>query len=112
MANRRGKEAGLTRARVSVAPPAVNAGKPRISTAMSDDARYSRDMIGRNEEHYEIRNEAAAHNLLFLCDHAANAVPAELGTLGLSSEDFQAHIAYDIGAGHLTRALADRFAAP
>ena len=69
-------------------------------------------MVGRNEEHYEIRNAAAAHNLLFLCDHAANAVPAELGTLGLSPEDFQAHIAYDIGAAPLTRALADRFAAP
>src|SRR5712691_5683536 len=69
-------------------------------------------MIGRNEEHYEIRNAAAAHNLLFLCDHAANAVPAELGTLGLSPADFQAHIAYDIGAAPLTRALADRFGAP
>src|SRR6266700_7210551 len=69
-------------------------------------------MTGRNEEHYEIRNAAAEHNLLFLCDHAANAVPAELGTLGLSPTDFQAHIAYDIGAAPLTRALADRFAAP
>jgi len=64
------------------------------------------------QEHYEIRNEGAAPNLLVLCDHAANAVPAELGTLGLSLSDFQAHIAYDIGAAPLARALADRFGAP
>ncbi len=63
-------------------------------------------------EHYEIRNDGAPRNLLFLCDHAANAVPAELGSLGLSLADFQTHIAYDIGAATLTRALADRFGAP
>src|SRR5258705_8378465 len=63
-------------------------------------------------EHYEIRNDGAAPSLLFLCDHAANAVPAELGSLGLPLSDFQTHIAHDIGAASLTRALADRFAAP
>ncbi len=35
-----------------------------------------------------------------------------LGTLGLGAADFAAHIAYDIGAAGLTRALADRFQAP
>jgi len=69
-------------------------------------------MTESGQEHYEIRNNGAAHGLLFLCDHAANAVPAELGSLGLSSSDFQTHIAYDIGAASLTRALADRFGAP
>src|SRR5258705_11201962 len=63
-------------------------------------------------EHYEIRNAGTARNLLFLCDHAANAVPAELGTLGLTLSHLQTHIAYDIGAAALTRALADRFGAP
>src|SRR5258706_10219818 len=63
-------------------------------------------------EHYEIRNDGAAPSVLFLCDHAANAVPAELGSLGLPLSDFQTHIAHDIGAASLTRALADRFAAP
>ncbi len=50
--------------------------------------------------------------LLFLCDHASNAVPPELGTLGLPSEAFATHIAYDIGAGGLAKELAMRFAAP
>jgi predicted N-formylglutamate amidohydrolase len=63
-------------------------------------------------EPYEIRNEGAAGRVLLLCDHAANAVPVELGTLGLGETDFAAHIAYDIGAARLTRALADRFRAP
>ena len=63
-------------------------------------------------EPYELRNDGAAGTLIFLCDHASNAVPAELGTLGLGDCDFAAHIAYDIGAAGLTRALAERFAAP
>jgi len=61
---------------------------------------------------YELRNEGAAPSLLFLCDHASNAVPPELGTLGLTQGDFASHIAYDIGAASLTRALSDRFQAP
>ncbi len=51
-------------------------------------------------------------DLLFLCDHASNAVPPELETLGLPESAFHTHIAYDIGAGALTEALAARFSAP
>jgi predicted N-formylglutamate amidohydrolase len=49
---------------------------------------------------------------LFLCDHAANALPPGYGTLGLEAALFQTHIAYDIGAAHVTRALAAAFGAP
>lgn len=65
-----------------------------------------------NGDAYETHNLSASAKLLFLCDHAANAVPPELGTLGLEPADFARHIASDIGAGALTRDLADRFAAP
>jgi len=51
-------------------------------------------------------------NILFLCDHASNAVPPELDSLGLPEDAFDSHIAYDIGAGALTAALAERFDAP
>ena len=51
-------------------------------------------------------------NVLFLCDHASSAVPPELGSLGLNEEAFESHIAYDIGAGALTTALAKRFDTP
>nr|TFG55386.1 MAG: DUF1244 domain-containing protein [Hyphomicrobiales bacterium] len=50
--------------------------------------------------------------LLFLCDHASNVVPAALERLGLPEDAFKTHIAYDIGAGALTAALAERFEAP
>lgn len=54
----------------------------------------------------------SASNLIFLCDHASNAVPPELGTLGLPPEAFRTHIAYDIGAKALTIELSKRFSAP
>lgn len=50
--------------------------------------------------------------LLFLCDHASNALPPEYGTLGLPQAELDRHIAWDIGAANVTRALAARFGAP
>ncbi len=54
---------------------------------------------------------AAAGNLVFLCDHASNALPGAYGTLGLETGDFAAHIASDIGAAAVTRALAAAYGA-
>jgi predicted N-formylglutamate amidohydrolase len=50
--------------------------------------------------------------LLFLCDHAGNRLPPGYGTLGLAPAEFETHIAYDIGAAHVARALAADFGAP
>ena len=50
--------------------------------------------------------------LLFLCDHASNALPAAYGTLGLPESQLARHIGYDIGAAWLTRQLAAHFGAP
>src|SRR2546423_1501122 len=50
--------------------------------------------------------------LLFLCDHASNAVPEAYGDLGLDPALFKTHIASDIGATEVTRALARHFDAP
>ncbi|HZH53681.1 MAG TPA: N-formylglutamate amidohydrolase [Microvirga sp.] len=49
---------------------------------------------------------------LILCDHASNAVPPDLGDLGLPASEFERHIAYDIGAAAVTRSLARRLRAP
>jgi predicted N-formylglutamate amidohydrolase len=49
--------------------------------------------------------------LLFLCDHASNAVPPPYGDLGLSKALFQTHIAYDIGAADVAIALAKAYGA-
>jgi predicted N-formylglutamate amidohydrolase len=56
--------------------------------------------------------DAEAGPLLFICDHASNAVPQSYGRLGLEQGDFAAHIAYDIGAADVARTLAGAFAAP
>ncbi len=50
--------------------------------------------------------------ILLLCDHASNALPPEAGSLGLDQGLFQTHIAYDIGAAAVTRALALAWGAP
>src|SRR5476651_145064 len=49
--------------------------------------------------------------LLFVCDHASNALPQNYGTLGLDASLFATHIASDIGAAEVTRTLAAEFKA-
>ena len=53
-----------------------------------------------------------ASGILILCDHASNAMPPELGSLGLPEAQLERHIAYDIGAAWMTRALAGALGAP
>jgi predicted N-formylglutamate amidohydrolase len=50
--------------------------------------------------------------LLFVCDHASNALPERYGTLGLDEGEFATHIASDIGAAVVTRMLAQAYGAP
>ena len=62
---------------------------------------------GMSESAYQAYNGQRPARLLFLCDHASNAVPPELDLLGLSETDFARHIAYDIGAAELTHAVKE-----
>jgi predicted N-formylglutamate amidohydrolase len=50
--------------------------------------------------------------VLFICDHASNAVPEAYGALDLQPAEFERHIAYDIGAAPVTRRLAALLGAP
>ncbi|MDT8345621.1 MAG: N-formylglutamate amidohydrolase, partial [Thermohalobaculum sp.] len=50
-------------------------------------------------------------DLILLCDHARNAVPPEIGDLGLPAEDMGRHIAFDVGARGVTLGLAARLGA-
>ncbi len=45
---------------------------------------------------------------LLTCDHAGARVPRRLAALGLSAQDLQRHIAWDIGAAAVSRKLAQR----
>lgn len=64
-------------------------------------------------EHYgQGRRSTQYPGLIFLCDHASNAIPSAYGNLALPQGLLQTHIAYDIGAATVTRALADSYGAP
>ncbi len=57
----------------------------------------------------EVVQVVAPHGLspiLLVCDHASNAVPEALSGLGLTAAQMDDHIAWDIGAAALTRAIA------
>ena len=54
-----------------------------------------------------ITNPRGASPFLLVGDHAGNAVPAALGSLGLIEADLERHIAWDIGIGGLGERLAD-----
>lgn len=49
--------------------------------------------------------------LVLVCDHARNAVPPEIGDLGLPDDEMARHIAYDVGARGVTLGLAARLGA-
>jgi predicted N-formylglutamate amidohydrolase len=50
--------------------------------------------------------------LLLIADHAMRLLPTEYGTLGLGQEEFDRHIAYDIGVEELTRRIAAALGCP
>ena len=57
------------------------------------------------------RIEGANGRLLFVCDHASNALPPGFA-LGVPPGAMEQHVAYDLGAAAVTEALAARFDAP
>ena len=61
---------------------------------------------------FEVFRSRGAARALIACDHASRAFPAALGRLGLPEAATLRHIAWDIGAADLARALADRLDAP
>jgi predicted N-formylglutamate amidohydrolase len=69
-------------------------------------------IAGRSVGDSRSDQNAASSPLLLLCDHASNALPPDLGTMGLAPGLFSTHIAYDIGAAAVTRALAAAYGAP
>ena len=57
---------------------------------------------------YHTEGEDRQGRWLITCDHASNRVPAEVsgGDLGLPAADMARHIAFDVGAAGVARALA------
>ena len=63
---------------------------------------------------FSIHGPARSARWLITCDHATNRVPPWVngGDLGIDAADMARHIAYDVGAAGLARALADLMDAP
>jgi predicted N-formylglutamate amidohydrolase len=57
-------------------------------------------------------NGGGAGAFLIVCEHASNKLPARLGTLGLSSDALNAHIAWDPGALAVSLRLAELLDSP
>ncbi|TMV57957.1 N-formylglutamate amidohydrolase, partial [Thioclava sp. BHET1] len=66
------------------------------------------------QQPFQIHGAARPGRWLITCDHATNRVPDCVGggTLGIAPADMARHIAYDVGAAGLARALGDRLDAP
>jgi predicted N-formylglutamate amidohydrolase len=56
----------------------------------------------------EVLNSAGRSPFVLICEHASNHIPAEYAQLGLDGKELARHIAWDIGAADVTRALSKR----
>ncbi|MCG8433005.1 MAG: N-formylglutamate amidohydrolase [Gammaproteobacteria bacterium] len=65
------------------------------------------ELIGPEDpQPYEIVNPGGSENVLITCDHASRSIPEALSGMGLDSAALDKHIAWDIGAGAVSRGLA------
>ena len=64
------------------------------------------DSVACRAESFEVIDGPATSRYIIVCDHASNWIPPEYGDLGLDPLQLKRHIAYDIGAEALTRALS------
>lgn len=56
----------------------------------------------------EVLNESGNSPFVLICEHASNYIPPEYQNLGLDDRELTRHIAWDIGAAIITRALSRR----
>jgi predicted N-formylglutamate amidohydrolase len=55
---------------------------------------------------FEVLEDRAKSPFLVTCDHAGKRLPRALGDLGLPGSELERHIAWDLGAAGVARALA------
>ena len=73
---------------------------------MAGDTARASGIGAEAHDSYSILPGRSDRGLIVLCDHAGNDLPEEYGTLGLPAGQLQRHIAYDIGAAPIARALS------
>ncbi|MEC7442675.1 MAG: N-formylglutamate amidohydrolase, partial [Pseudomonadota bacterium] len=67
---------------------------------LNDPAAFSQYRLEKNS------------GLLFTSDHNGDAIPQELGCLGVPKHELRRHVAYDIGINTVAHYLSNRFDAP
>lgn len=93
------------------APPTILYRFPTMSSSLRPPARQA--LLGPDEPPpFEVLNPGGRAPILLVCDHASNRIPKALGKLGLDDAALDLHVARDIGAGDITRVLANRLDAP
>ena len=60
----------------------------------------------------EVVNPEGRGDVVLVCEHAANRIPAALGTLGLDEAQLRTHIAWDPGAAAVARHISAAMDAP
>jgi predicted N-formylglutamate amidohydrolase len=66
----------------------------------------------QNSNPFELINPTGQFPLVLTCEHASFSLPQEYQNLGLSSEEIQRHIGWDIGARSVVALLAQTLDAP
>lgn len=79
---------------------------------MTGTPEGSDDLLAGEEAPTIIINEGGCSPFLLVCEHAGRKVPKTLKSLGLAAQEFERHIAYDIGAEEVARGLSQRLDAP
>ncbi|MES9871543.1 MAG: N-formylglutamate amidohydrolase [Candidatus Sedimenticola sp. PURPLELP] len=80
-----------------------------MSQATELNATSSPLLLPGDPPAWELLNGDSDNGMVILCDHARNLIPTALDSLGLDKDQFDNHIAYDIGAEDTARRLADLF---
>lgn len=60
----------------------------------------------------QVLNENGRSDIVLICEHASNHIPAEYDRLGVTEADLQRHIAWDVGAAKVTEGLSRALDAP
>ena len=69
---------------------------------------YPMGLLNQDDpDKFEVLNQPSSTPVVLGCDHASKAIPISLNGLGLSDKARDNHIAWDIGAGAVTRRLSE-----
>ena len=86
--------------------------EPKPYLILASQSAVVKNVATVSVQPFELFNPQGKSRMVFVCDHASNFIPPELSGLGLQPRLLETHIAFDIGAAAVTRAMAQAFDAP